>query len=527
MPRIEFVLDRLRPLGWLAFACWTVAAPTGIDAQSVSEMAAGEVVLTILHTNDLHGSVHYPGEAQGLAKIATRVRQIRAEMPNVLLMDGGDIIHGTPAEKIYEGMPIIAAMNAAGYDVAVAGNHEFDFGQRIGQGAIAAASFPMLSANVVDAASGESYGGLLPYMIREIEGVRVAIFGLTTDRTPEIQWPRTIAGIEFRDAIDAARSLVPRLRDEENADLVVALTHIGVEADRELALAVPNIDVIVGGHSHTRLDEQVWVGETLIVQTGSAARALGRVDLVVQREENEGPSVAINGRDGRWWGHGGIAAPLGLEYPGQPLIPLSVDILDDPAVVAAYQPYNERVQTYLDEELTTALEPLAAEGAGVGEIPLGNLQADAVRDLTGADIGLSALYSLNSAGLAAGPVSVRDVYELFGGYTRQHLVVIRARGATVRAALESANADAVRLHVSGVRARADDYYVGEIPLHPDSSYTVASAAHILQDYLIGRAGVTVVSDDPEAPTIRDATIEYLRDHPPLANIVEHRVTHEP
>jgi 2',3'-cyclic-nucleotide 2'-phosphodiesterase (5'-nucleotidase family) len=482
-----------------------------------------ETVLTLLHTNDLHGSIIYPGEPRGIAKIATLARRIRKEMPHVLLLDSGDIIHGTPAEKLLEGQPVIAAMNAAGYDAAAAGNHEFDWGQRIARNAIAAAGFPILSANVVDATSGEPWGGLQRFVVREVGGVRIAIFGLTTDRTPEIQWPRTIDGIEFRDAIEAAHALVPRLREIERADVVVALTHLGVETDRELAASVPGIDVILGGHSHTRLEEQVWVGKTLIAQTGSAAGHLGRIDLRIGRDDQAPGVIAINGQGGRWWGRNGVPAPLEREYPTQPLIALSASEEDDPAVSAAYHPFVERVQRYLDEELTCALEPLPADGAHE-EIALGHLQADAVRAFTNADIGMSALYSLNPSGLSSGPVRVSDVYELFGGYTRQHLVVVRAPGARITEMLGSANDGVVRLHLSGVQARDDVLHIGDAPLDANRSYTVASAAHIIQEYLLGKEGVVVVRDDPEAAAIRDATIAYLRGHPPLENVVRPRLT---
>jgi 5'-nucleotidase / UDP-sugar diphosphatase len=481
------------------------------------------VLITLLHTNDLHGSVLYPGEARGLAKITSIARTIRRELPHVFLLDGGDIIHGTPVERRFEGQPVIAAMNAAGYDAAVAGNHEFDFGQRISRAAIAAAKFPLLSANVVEAGSDRSWGGLRPYVVREADGIRIAFFGLTTDRTPEIQWPRTIDGIVFRDPIATARALVPRLRSVERADMVIALTHLGVAADRELANAVPGIDVILGGHSHTRLDRQVWVGKTLIVQTGSAAYALARVDLLVRRSVNGSAVVRINGQDGEWWGRAGVAAPRGLEYPEQPLIALTSVMPDDSAVTAAYRPFASRIEPYLDEQLTTAIEPLPAHGAVRGELALGNLQADAVRAATQTDIGLTALYSLNPAGLRAGPVRVRDLYALFGGYTRQHLVVVRAPGRRIREMLEVANDTTIRLHVAGARVRNGVLYVGAKPLRADVNYTVASAAHIVQQYLLGKEGVTVVSDDAEAPTIRDATIRYLRGHAPLRNTIEPRL----
>lgn len=145
----------------------------GVDSAAAGGAAEShrDVVITLLHTNDLHGRAYYPGEGRGVAKIATLARRIRAKMTNVLLFDGGDIIHGTPVELAREGKPILAAMNAAGYDAAVVGNHEFDFGQRVTRQAIGYAAFPLLSANVLDTHTGEPWGGLRPFIIRELGGV--------------------------------------------------------------------------------------------------------------------------------------------------------------------------------------------------------------------------------------------------------------------------------------------------------------------------------------------------------------------
>ncbi len=276
------------------------------------------IPLTLLHTNDLHGRVYLPGQAQGLTKIATLVRRVRAEMPNVLLMDAGDIIHGTPEEKAFRGEPGISAMNALGYDVATAGNHEFGFGQDVLRGALRSARFPFLSANVLDERTGKAWGGLISYIVRTVEGARVAVLGLTTRDTIKFEWPRTLLGIRFADPVETARALVPRLRDEERADVVIALSHLGALADGLLAAAVPGIDVILGGHSHTTLAEQVWVGDTLILQTGAHGHALGRVDLIVRKgADGQGRVALINGRPsparrgGRWWSTTGCARRWG------------------------------------------------------------------------------------------------------------------------------------------------------------------------------------------------------------------------
>ncbi len=492
-----------------------------------------QVLLTLLHTNDPHGRVHLPGKAQGLSKVATLVRQVRKEMPHVLLLDAGDIIHGTPVEKAFGGEPVIAAMSAMGYDAAAAGNHEFDMGQRVARKAWERATFPFLSANVLDTQTGKPWANLKPYIVREVDGVRVAIFGLTTPGTVQIQWPRTIAGITFADFIPIATELVPHLRTQERADVVIALTHLGVRDDKKLAAAVPGIDVILGGHSHTRLNEQVWESGTLITQTGAHAVTLGRVDLLIGQPERAGGKrpVTINGREGRWWGHGDMPVPAmpsrqaEHKFPAGPLIPLTEAIENDPAVVAAYRPFAEKVLPQLDEVLTEALEPLPALQATRREVAVGQLLADAIRAHAKSDVALASSGQINARGLVKGPVRVADLYDLLGAYTRQHIVVLRAPGARLRETVTRALADENKLpvHIAGFTVAGDRITVGDHPLDDTRTYTIAGPAHVLQDYFLDRPGVEILNDDVEAPHVRDAAIEFLRNHAPLRNTVEQRI----
>ena len=493
------------------------------------EQGRRTLLLTLLHTNDPHGRVYLPGKPQGLSKVATLVRQIREQMPNVLLLDAGDIIHGTPVEKASEGQAVIAAMNAMQYDAAAAGNHEFDMGQRIARQAFASANFPFLSANVVETDTGRPWDGLKAYVVREIDGIRIGIFGLTTPRTFAYQWPRTLEGISITEEVEAAAKVVKQLREQERADVVIGLTHIGHKDDLRVAEAVHGIDVILGGHTHTRLDEQVWHHGTLIMQTGAHAVTLGRADLFIEKDHNDKAIVHINGRDGNWWGHNGTAAPIeaaDYSFPKRPLIPVTETIADDPAVVAAYQPYAEKVLPRLEEALTEALEPLPALDAKRREFALGQLLADAIRSHAKTDVAL-APPSFNARGLIAGPISVGDIYELMGAYTRQHIVIVRVPGIRISEMVaEAFDSGEVPVHVSGFTISDDEIIVGDEPLDPDRRYTVSAPAHIIQDYFWGKRQVEVLQDDPEAPHQRDALIDYLRGHPPLRNTIEKRINRD-
>ncbi|HVK02747.1 MAG TPA: metallophosphoesterase, partial [Armatimonadaceae bacterium] len=473
-------------------------------------------VVTLLHTNDMHGHAYLPGKAQGLARLGTFIDEVRAQMPNVLLIDAGDIIHGTPEEKEFKGLPLLSAMNALKYDVAAAGNHEFDFGQKVTRAAFDYARFPVLSANVVDEKTGKPWGGLEPYKVFTRGGVRVGIFGLTTLLTVGIQWPKTLAGIGFNEPMEAARRMVAHLRGSERADVVIALSHLGYGEDRKLAGEVSGIDVILGAHSHTRLDEQVWINGTLITQTGAHGRALCRVDLVVRpaASPSSGPGrvLAINGRGGVWWGSGGAVAPLGKRYPNAPLLVPTLETPEHAGVVRAFAPYHQKMQEKLGEKLTEALEPLPGADATTRETPLGNLLAEAVLRHSRADVAFFSSGQFAARGLDAGPVTVGEMYALMGSYTRQHVVTVRAEGGALKAAFATIYGDPAKYpaHVAGAARSAD-------AVDPAKTYTVAAAAHVIQDYLLGKPGVTVLSDDVSAPTVRDAAIAHLRGHAPLRN----------
>ena len=484
------------------------------------------VWLTLLHTNDMHGHVWEENAPQGLVRLATRIEQVRAECPNVLLLDAGDMIHGTPEEKAFKGKPILDAMNALRYDVATAGNHEFDWGQAVLKNALAHARFPVLSANVRDAKTGKPWNKLKPTLILEKGGVRVGVFGVTTLETVSFEWPRTLDGVVFTDPYEAAREAVADLQ-KAGVDVIVALSHLGYVPDKKLAQTVPGIDLIIGGHSHTTLDKQVWENNVLIAQTGAYGKALGRIDLLIQpkRSDVSGKVLAINGKNDTWWGHNGASNPIPnagtASLPDAPLWLPEPATPENKTALAAYRPWREKIRPALDEVLTTTAAPLPGAST-TGETVLGNLLADAIRAHTKTDIAFMANSQINASGLPAGPITGQSLYRVLGSYTRQHLVVARVPGdviASVVAALSHGSAGKpLPIHVSGLTVgESGAVQVGGAPLVPTQIYTVGAAAHVVQDYFLNKPGVVIVSDEVSAPAVRDAAIAYLRGHAPLNN----------
>ena len=271
--------------------------------------AAKEVHLTILHTNDTHGHLlpysypdtYDPSAAHRPAEIApqhrrrgppaTLVNRVRQEKDHAtLLIDAGDICDGTPFSTEYHGDADMAVMNALGYDVACPGNHEYSNALPQVRKLIAAAKFPLVSANSTVKADGQLL--YQPYVIKNIGGAKIAFLGLLTYDARTYNAAKN--DLVMEEPIETAKRLVPELRKQ--ADLVIAVTHIGVDEDIKLAAIVPGIDVIVGGHSHTLLPEPLLVPHpfdvsahsvrgTVIVQDFQWAGTLGRLDLTLHRDD--------------------------------------------------------------------------------------------------------------------------------------------------------------------------------------------------------------------------------------------------
>ncbi|WML41247.1 cell wall-binding repeat-containing protein [Neobacillus sp. OS1-2] len=250
--------------------------------------------LNIMHTNDTHANI------DNVAKKMTAIKSVRAEKPDALLLDAGDVFSGTLYFNEYQGLADLEFMELAGYDAMTFGNHEFDMGTGVLSNFVKEASFPFVSSNVNftndanlksqfhnDVITDKPEGGdIYDGIIKEVNGEKVGIFGLTTAETPTISSPGD--GVAFENYIDEAKESVAALK-EKGVNKIIALTHIGYDDssvwdnDLELAKQVEGIDVIVGGHSHTKLDNPVFdeTGDepTVIVQANEYNKFLGTLDV--------------------------------------------------------------------------------------------------------------------------------------------------------------------------------------------------------------------------------------------------------
>ena len=252
--------------------------------------------LTILHTNDTHSRLEpFPmdgGRNQGLGGIAGRsslIQKIRAEEEQVLLLDAGDIFQGTPYFNIYKGEPEIKSMSAMQYDACTIGNHDFDAGmENLATQLTRHASFPMLVANY-DFTGTAMEGKTQPYKVFKKGKLRIGVFGVSIEGRGLI--PDTLFGAtKYLDPVQIANETADQLKRLENCDMVICLSHLGNKytdgkvSDEVLAKESSDIDLIIGGHTHTFLDEPLKYtnkngNDVIVNQVGFAGIILGRLDF--------------------------------------------------------------------------------------------------------------------------------------------------------------------------------------------------------------------------------------------------------
>jgi 5'-nucleotidase/UDP-sugar diphosphatase len=385
----------------------------------------GPFNLTILHTNDTHS--HHEPQATGdggVARQATVQNQIIAEGGNVLLLDGGDRFTGTLFHQQYRGADQVQIMNALGYDAMTLGNHEFDDGDDVLAAFIDGLDFPVVNSNVDFSASEILAGKVQPYAVVEVGGRQIGIIGLVTPETPTISSPGD--ELVFSDDLIGSTQAAVDALTEEGVNIIILVTHIGLDVDMEVAAGVTGVDVIVGGHTHTLLGNAYVAsvaeypvvvenpnGEPVyIVQAGEKTQYLGRLDVTFDAE-------------------GVVTAAAG------DTILLSRYITPDPELQAIVDELSGPVEALRAEPIgATASELLVGDRTvcRVEECALGNLITDALRADTGAQLAIT-----NGGGIRAdideGEITVGDVLTVlpFGNLA----ATLELSGADVIAALEN------------------------------------------------------------------------------------------
>ena len=238
--------------------------------------------LVIMHTNDTHSQIDPYTKNEdvnmgGFLRREAAIREVRAENPNTLLFDAGDFSQGTPYFNFFKGYVEVRLMNAMGYDAATLGNHEFDNGSAALAARLKTADFPIVCANY-QFANKKLAKVVKPYVIIERGGMRVGVFGLGVNLDGYVA-PQIAREVTYLDPFICARNTVEELQ-KQRCDFIVCLSHIGrdinnVENDIELARQIPEIDVIVGGHTHKPIDTLVNNGYTCILQLKDKGKNIG------------------------------------------------------------------------------------------------------------------------------------------------------------------------------------------------------------------------------------------------------------
>jgi 2',3'-cyclic-nucleotide 2'-phosphodiesterase (5'-nucleotidase family) len=242
--------------------------------------------LVVAHINDTHGRVtegKYDG--MGLPRISTVLKDLRMKNENVLFLDAGDSFHGTTFATLSKGESIVEILNYMQLDAISPGNHDFNYGKDRLKELQKLSDFDILAANVVTK-DGKNF--LEPYMIEDMNGVKIGIFGISTPETAYKTNPKNVEGITFGDPVEYAEKSVEDLKSQ-GADFIIALTHLGMDESTkaelqstELAKSVDGIDLIIDGHSHTTLEKGLVFNGTTIVQTGEYDKNMGIVDIKIE-----------------------------------------------------------------------------------------------------------------------------------------------------------------------------------------------------------------------------------------------------
>jgi 2',3'-cyclic-nucleotide 2'-phosphodiesterase / 3'-nucleotidase len=399
--------------------------------------APQRVHITILGTTDLHGNInpidYYTNKPdnRGLAKIATLIKRVRNDQPNVLLIDSGDTIQGTPLESFHSRKnnqppdPMMLIMSALKYDAMAVGNHEYNFGLKVLEKARSEANFPWLSANTYNIATKKTQ--YQPYVVKEIGGVRVGILGLTTPGVPNWDNPPNYAGLEFHNPITEAAKWVPILRGKERADLVVVSMHMGlgedlrtgevnpgqVEHENEaiaIAKQVPGIDVIFMGHTHREVPS-LYLNGVLITQANRWGSHLARADIYLQKSAKGWRVYAKSART----------------------IPADDRVEADPEVVKLAEPYDRETQNWLGRVIGESKEELTARQSRFEDTAILDLIQKVQLEAGKADVSMVASFN-SEARIAKGPVTVRDIAGLY--VYENTLAVLELNGQQFKDALE-------------------------------------------------------------------------------------------
>jgi 5'-nucleotidase len=379
--------------------------------------------ITLLQVNDVYQFAPVDrGTRGGIGRVLTLKKQIQKESPNILFLFSGDTISPSAESITYKGAQMIEAWNVVGLDYATFGNHEFDFGPGVLLERIKESRFGWIAANVVDKKTGQTFGGVPAYVIREFDDVKIGIIGLVLPETKTTSRPGD--DIEFLDPCQTANKIIPEIH-AKGAQVVVALTHLSLREDKEVARC-SEVDVIIGGHEHTLLESAA--GGAPIFKMTADARELGRIDLNIFKSTGK------------------------LESIDWKVIPVTSVTKEDPAFAPVYSKYASLLRDLAQVigRTNVTLDARSFESR-TRETNVGNLITDAFRRATRADVALMNGGSIRADSIISpGRLTKRDLLEIIP--FKNKVLKLELTGAALRTMLEH-----------GVARSAEDSQPGRFP----------------------------------------------------------------
>ncbi len=494
-----------------------------------------EFSLRVLHTNDHHAHLEavQVGETNlgGIAQRKTLINSLRSnDQTPTLLLDAGDIFQGTLYFNKYLGKADLPFYNELNYEAVAIGNHEFDKGQQVLADFIKQAKFPMLSANIEVASDSPLSGLIQPWIIHQVKGQKIGIFGLTTEATAVLSSPGD--GIVFTDKVEAAKKAVAAL-EKQGVNKIIALTHLGFSNDQELARKVDGIDIIIGGHSHTPL--------------GNMPGATLPYPVVEKTPNGETVLLVTDWEWGKYLGDLQVRFDSLGHFKNWQGSPHAVDdsIKPDERFMAQLEEFKVPLDNLRQQVIGKTAVKLNGDRANIRtqETNLGNLIADAILTKMSVDNGQIAI--VNGGGIRAsippGDVTVGQVLEVlpFGNtVTRLDLTGRQIKEALEHGVSNVEKGDGGFPHVSGIRfnwnpkappnsrivsIQIRDSQGNEKPLDLNATYRVVTNDFMMNGgdgYEIFQQGENQVDT---GFLLSDVVIDYIRTQSPLNLNAENRV----
>jgi len=455
--------------------------------------------LHILHINDFHGaiqpyiepSISADGEVGGIANLKTVIDTERErDLQGTLLLNAGDLAEGSMAAYVSKGRIVGDAFKTFNFDAITPGNHDFAWGKDGFNCMVQGLDTPILAANIVNTADGKVMEGLKPYSVIEKKGVKIGIIGIDTPETAIRLDPKKVKGIEFKAAAETARKYIAELK-EQGVDIIVINSHLGLPEDEKLAAEVEGIDVIVGGHSHNKLEEGKLVGNTVIVQAGTKGGYLGKLDL--QIDSNSKKIVSHKAK----------------------LIPvIAGNVKPDEGVNKVIKPYLSDAEKFGSEVMGEAKEDIHYSHSSPSKIT--QMLAEAIVKQAGTKIGLCSARAVRG-NISKGSVHKEDLFNAVP-FTDENTLTVDIKGKYIKQYLEDGFKDgakgagipggALKCKLDPTRPSGDritSLTIEGKEINPEETFTIA-----INDSIISKKSFATAENKKVVGPFQPAFFEYFQ-----------------